>query len=58
MAYGLKASSCHPLSSNTLDDKHLRGQNWAFSPYVIVYCYLEIKLRYLENLELDSMQLA
>ena len=38
-------------------DRRLKGsQLGAFCPYVIVYCYLEIKLRYLKNLKLFSIR--
>ena len=35
---------------------NLRGHNW-FCPYaIIVYCYLEFKLRYLKNVKLFSVR--
>ena len=52
----------HPLFSysqishigNILDFKG--SQLGAFYPYVIVYCYLEFKLRYLKSLKLFSIR--
>ena len=48
-------SSLQPFKEAVLD--HIKGwQLNAFSPWAIVYCYLEFKLRYLENLKLFSIR--